>query len=71
MVLLRSTLNSPSLSANWNLLPRLMSYSTVLEAYTLTEILELNDLSEEDALEFMVEEGFISLPKISPLDFDD
>lgn len=48
---------------------RTLTYTTILEAYTLEEILELNDKTEEDALEFMVEEKFIELPRIKPLDF--
>jgi len=46
-------------------------YATYLETYTLEEILELNDKTEEDCLEFLVEEKFIELPKIKPLDFDE
>jgi hypothetical protein len=45
-------------------------YSTILETYSLSEILELNDLTEEDLLEFLVEEGMIKLPDIKPLDFE-
>jgi hypothetical protein len=47
-----------------------VSYTTVLQAYTLTELLELNDKTEEDCLEFLVEEGFITLPEVLPLDYD-
>jgi len=36
----------------------------------LGEILELNDKTEEECLEFLVEEGFIELPRIKPLDFE-
>lgn len=43
------------------------SASKVLELYTLTEILELNDITEEDCLIFLVEEGFVTLPKHIPL----
>ncbi len=46
-------------------------YDTYLETYTIEEILELNDKTEEECLEFLVEEGFVELPKIKPLDFDD
>ncbi len=47
-----------------------MSLATLLEVYTLEELLELNDKTEEDCLEFLVEENFIELPKIKPLDFE-
>lgn len=50
---------------------KLTIYATLLEVYTLEEILELNDKTEEDCLEFLVEEKFVDLPKIKPLDFDD
>lgn len=46
-------------------------YSATLDVYTLEEILELNDLTTEDALEFMVDEKYITLPDIQPLDFGD
>ena len=44
---------------------------TILMNHSLEEILELNDKTEEECLEFLVEEGFVELPKIKPLDFDD
>lgn len=44
-------------------------YSTILETYTLSEILEMNDLTEEDCLEFLVEEEFLELPEVKPLEF--
>ncbi len=46
-------------------------YATLLEVYTLGEILELNDKTEEECLEFLVEEGYVILPKIKPLEFDE
>jgi hypothetical protein len=45
-------------------------YATILETYSLEEILELNDLTTEDALEFMVEEKYLTLPDVQPLDFE-
>jgi hypothetical protein len=47
-----------------------VTYDRILEIYTLEELLELNDKTEEDCLEFLVEEGYISLPRIKPLDFE-
>lgn len=47
-----------------------MSYTAVLDVYTLEQILELNDLSTEDCLEYLVEEGYVELPRIKPLDFE-
>jgi hypothetical protein len=38
--------------------------------YSLEDILELNDTTSEEALEFMVEEEFITLPMIKPLEFE-
>lgn len=46
------------------------SYTAILETYSLEDLLELNDLSVEDALEFLVEEGFLELPEITPLEFE-
>lgn len=45
-----------------------MTLSAVLETYSLEEILELNDLSPEECLEFLVEEGFVELPELQPID---
>lgn len=42
-------------------------YTDFLETYSLEEILELNDLTVEDCLEFLVEEGFVELPEVKPL----
>lgn len=47
-----------------------MNYATILETYTLEEILELNDKTTEDCLEFLIEEGFVKMPLIKPLDFE-
>lgn len=47
-----------------------MNYVTILETYSLEEILELNDKTTEDCLEFLIEEGFIQMPLIKPLDFE-
>lgn len=44
---------------------------SVLEAYSLSEILEMNDLTEEDALEYLVDQGVVKLPSIQPLEFDE
>jgi hypothetical protein len=43
--------------------------SKVLQTYTLEEILEFNDLTEEEVLFFLVEEDFIQLPDPKPVDF--
>lgn len=42
-------------------------YTDYLDTYSLEEILELNDLTAEDCLEFLVEEGFVELPEVKPL----
>lgn len=47
-----------------------MSYTTILEAYTITELLELNDKTEEECLEFLVDMKFITLPEVLPLDYE-
>jgi len=39
-----------------------------LDTYTLAEIIELNDLSEEEILEYLVGEKVIRLPDVLPLD---
>jgi len=47
-----------------------INYAAILDVYSLEEILEQNDLTTEDALEFMVEEEFVKLPDITPLEFE-
>jgi hypothetical protein len=44
--------------------------ATILQTYSLEEIFELNELTEEEILQFLVEEDLVSLPKIKPVDFD-
>lgn len=39
-----------------------------LQTYELSEIFELNDLTEEDVLDFLVEQKFLKLPDYLPLD---
>jgi len=51
------------------LLP-LIDYSAILEVYSLSELLELNDRTEEEALEFMLRNEFIELPEVRPIDLD-
>lgn len=42
----------------------------VLETYTLEEILELNERTEEETLRFLVRAEFIHLPDPLPVDVD-
>jgi hypothetical protein len=49
----------------------LTDYAAILSCYSITELLELNDKSEEELLIFLVEEGYLSLPEVTPLEFDD
>ena len=44
---------------------------SILQTYSLPEILEYNSLSEEDVLEFLVKEDFLELPNVKPLEFED
>lgn len=41
---------------------------SVLETYSFSEVLELNNLTEEDALLFLVNEELVELPDVKPLD---
>lgn len=43
-------------------------YSKILETYTLEEILELNEVTEEECLEYLIENRFIRLPDVLPVD---
>ncbi len=42
----------------------------LLDVYSLAEILEMNDLTEADALDFLLEQRFLILPEIQPLEFE-
>lgn len=46
-----------------------MSVAAILETYTLSELIELNDLTEEEVLEYLVAHGILRLPMIQPLEF--
>lgn len=43
----------------------------VLKTYSLEEIIELNNLTEDDVLYFLIEQNFVSLPSPMPVDLDD
>jgi hypothetical protein len=45
-----------------------MSYTAILEAYTLSEILELNDKTDEECLEYLVDMKFVVLPEVLPIE---
>lgn len=45
-------------------------YTAILDCYSILELLELNDKTEEELLIFLVEEGYIDLPDIKPMDFE-
>lgn len=42
----------------------------VLQTYTLEEIFDHNELTEEDVLLFLVEQEFLTLPDPKPLDLE-
>jgi len=48
-----------------------LNYSAILQTYSLSEIIEINDTTDEDVLEFLVEQGILELPEIMPLEFND
>lgn len=50
---------------------RLQEVESILQTYSLEEILELNELTESDILHFLVEQGFIHLPDPRPLYLDE
>lgn len=54
---------------NWML--NLRNINKLLDTYSFEEILELNEVTEADALLFLVEEEFVVLPDIKPVDYYD
>jgi hypothetical protein len=51
-------------------LSSLSKIERVLQTYTLEEILEWNELTEADILEYCVDVGLITLPNPKPIDYD-
>jgi len=47
-----------------------VNYAAILETYSLEEIFELNDTTEEEVLDFLVTQGFLKLPEVTPLEFE-
>jgi hypothetical protein len=45
----------------------LKAIQNLLDVYTLEEILLRADVSDEDVLLFLVEEGFLKLPEVKPV----
>jgi hypothetical protein len=45
----------------------MLKIQALLDLYTLSEILLQADMSEEDALLFLVEEGLVTLPEVKPV----
>ena len=50
---------------------RLSEIERVLDTYTLEDILDLNDKTEAEILQFLVNSDFLSLPEVLPVDVDD
>lgn len=49
----------------------LTDYAAILDCYSIEDILELNDITLEEALIFLHGEKFVKLPENIPLEFDD
>jgi hypothetical protein len=49
---------------------KLQEAEHLLDTYTLEEILNLNDLTEADALLYLINTEYISAPEITPLEFE-
>ena len=54
-----------------NILERLTYVSKYLETYSLEDIIQLNDLTEEEVLLFLVEQEIIKLPDPHPVDLNE
>lgn len=48
-----------------------MNYEKYLATYSLEEIFELNELTEAEVLQFLVEAEFIQLPNPRPVDLNE
>lgn len=47
-----------------------MTIAALLDTYSLEEIFELNDLTTEEVLSYLVDQKFVYLPEIQPLEFE-
>lgn len=45
-----------------------MNFKKLLETYTFEELLELDDMTLEEALEILYENGYLKLPEAKPVD---
>lgn len=51
-------------------LPFTNTYEKVLETYDLVDIFDMNELTEAEVLMFLVEQEFVSLPEVLPVDLE-
>jgi len=42
----------------------------LLETYSFEELLDFNELTEADVLRFLLDEDFLEIPAVKPLDFE-
>jgi hypothetical protein len=43
----------------------------LLQTYDFQDIIDINGLTEEEVLYFLVEQEFVSLPEVKPVDYND
>jgi hypothetical protein len=46
----------------------IVDYSKILQTYSWEEILEWNEITEEETLEFLIDKGFLEIPQPTPVD---
>jgi hypothetical protein len=56
--------STPHISINPLLESNTVSVSDILELYTLSEILDMNDITEEEVLAYLIEEKAFQLPPL-------
>jgi hypothetical protein len=66
-ILSRECIYVNNISSDWLLCVNIEYISNILQTYSFEEILELNDLTEEDTLLYLVEQEFLELPEPEPL----
>lgn len=47
-----------------------MNYSAILDTYELSDLIDMNDLTQEDVLEYLVAHGVLTIPEVVPVTYD-
>lgn len=46
------------------------NYTAILDVYSIEDLLELNDITPEECIEYLLTLKYIKLPEVEPLEFE-